>query len=63
MSTNDSMRNADIANGENPDEGDQQPPDGPASTESDRPDRAQTSKTVRTGERQAAENRDDDPSA
>jgi hypothetical protein len=65
MSTNDSMRDADIANGENPDEVHRQPQDGPDQTEPDRPDRAQNPETesVPTGERRAGENRDNDPPA
>lgn len=65
MSTDDSMRDADIANGENPDEANRQPEDGPATTEQDPPDRVSNPEAddVPTGERQAGENRENDPPA
>jgi hypothetical protein len=65
MSTDDSMRDADIANGENPDEANRQPEDGPAPTEPEQPDRAENPETesVPTGDRQAGENRENDPPA
>ncbi len=53
MSSDDSMRDADVTNGENPDEANGQP------------DREQNPETesVPTGERQADENRQNDPPA
>ena len=59
------MRDADIANGENPDEATEQPAGVPAHTDPDDPDRAHNPDTesVPTGERQASENRENDPPA
>ena len=55
MSMDDSMRDADIANGENPDK----------TVEPEQSDRVQKpeSGAARTGERQADENRENDPPA
>jgi hypothetical protein len=53
MSSDDSMRDADIANGEDPDEANR-PPDREQSPETE---------SVPTGERQADENRENDPPA
>ena len=65
MSSDDSMRDADVANGENPDEANRQPEDAPENTEERQPDRAQNPETesIPTGERQADENRENDPPA
>ena len=65
MSTEDSMSDADIANGENPDEANRQPEHGSASGEQDQSRRVQNPETesVPTGEGQAEENRENDPPA
>jgi hypothetical protein len=58
MSNDKTMRDADVANGEDPDEANRQPEDRPAPTERD-----QQPASVPTGERQADENRENDPPA
>ena len=65
MTTDDSMRHADVANGEDPEEVGRQPAGGVGKPERDPRDGAQIRKgdSHPTGESQAEENRDNDPPA
>lgn len=64
VSSDDNMHDADIANGENPDEASRQPEDAPEVAEEHRGrQRDAGDESVLTGERQAEKNREDEPPA